>query len=291
MSGAHRHAARRAGPAPRWAAVLAAALAAAAAVGPAPARGAAVASSPGPPADDFLIIDRSAGLSLHEEMYFLPFTHADRYRGRQSEVVFQISGKQALWRRSLYCSFTQLSYWQAYNVQESAPFRNSDYRPEVFYRWEPRDLGGGRAGLDAGFVHESNGQRSVMSRSWNQIYLAPHWRRQGLLLRAKIRWRLPEDVKTDPESAEGDDNPGINDYLGHADLHVYYRWRTSHQVHVLVRGNPATGRGFISVNLSRALPRGQDAWVVLTASHGYGESLLDYDRKVTRVGFGFMLAR
>jgi phospholipase A1 len=237
------------------------------------------------------IVHEGSGLSLHDEVFILPISFSDAYRGRQSEVVFQLSGKQAVLNQQFYFAYTQLSFWQAYNLRDSAPFRDTDYKPEFFYRLSPRPFGGGAAGADAGFTHESNGQRGQLSRSWNQFYVAPHWQRDRLLLRLKLRWRVPEQEKATPESGEGDDNPDITDFLGYADLHCYYRWKSSVQVHLMVRGNPATGRGFAGLNFSRQLPHGQNAWLVLLLSHGYGESLLDYDRKVSRAGFGFMLAR
>lgn len=255
--------------------------------------GATGAADPGllPAAPDFQIVHEGAGLSLHDEVFILPYTHADRYHGRQAEVVFQLSAKQALAGSRLYVAYSQLSYWQAYNVDESAPFRNTDYNPALFYRLPRREWHGGQAGADVGFEHESNGQRAGLSRSWNQLYVAPHFQAGGLLVRARLRWRLPEDAKETPESARGDDNPDLTDYLGHADLHLYRRWPSELQVHLLLRGNPRTGRGFASLNLSRRLPHEQNAWLVLMVSHGYGESLLDYDRKVSRAGIGFMLAR
>lgn len=243
------------------------------------------------PAADFQIVHEGPGLTLHEEMFILPYTHADRYHGEQAEVVFQLSAKQAVAGSRLYFAYRQLSYWQAYNVEESAPFRNTDYNPSLFYRTPRRPWKGGLVGADLGFEHESNGQRDELSRSWNQFFLAPHFQAGGLLARLNLRWRVPEDPKEDPDSAKGDDNPDINDYLGHADLHLYYRWDSGYQLHLLARGNPATGRGFASLNLSRPLPREQAAWLVVTVSHGYGESLLDYDRIVSRAGIGFMLAR
>jgi phospholipase A1 len=239
----------------------------------------------------YQVVQEGPGLTLHDEMFILPYTHADRYHGKQAEVVFQLSAKQAVAGSRLYFGYTQVSYWQAYNVEESAPFRDTDYNPELFYRTPRRAWRGGQVGADLGFEHESNGQRDLLSRSWNQFYAAPHYQNGGLLARLKLRWRVPEEAKAEPGAAKGDDNPDINDYLGHADLHLYYRWDSGHQVHLLARGNPATGRGFVSLNLSRPLPHEQAAWLVVTVSHGYGESLLDYDRLVSRAGIGFMLAR
>lgn len=244
-----------------------------------------------PPAPGFQIVHEGPGLSLHDEMFVLPYTHADRYHGQQAEVVFRLSAKQALAGSRLYVGYNQLSYWQAYHVNESSPFRNTDFNPALFYRLPRSEWRGGLVGADVGFEHESNGQRAGLSRSWNHVYVAPHFQAGGLLLRARLRWRLPEDAKETPESARGDDNPDLTDYLGHADLHLYQRWSSDYQVHLLLRGNPRTGRGFASLKLSRRLPHEQNAWLVLLVSHGYGESLLDYDRKVSRAGIGFMLAR
>lgn len=243
------------------------------------------------PVAGFQIVQDAPGLSLHDEMYILPATWADAYHGRQSEVVFQISGKQALFGSQLYFGYRQISYWQAYFADGSAPFRETDYKPEFFYRLRARPYAGGSAGADMGFEHESNGQSGLLSRSWNQLYMAPHFQRDRLLLRLKLRWRIPEDAKETPTSARGDDNPDITDFLGYTDLHLYYRWPTTHQIHLLLRGNPATGRGFASLKLSRRLPHEQDAWLVITLSTGYGESLADYNRKVSRAGIGVMLAR
>lgn len=243
------------------------------------------------PADGYQVIHNDPGLSLHDEMYILPATWADAYHGRQSEVVFQLSGKQALFGSRIYFAYRQISYWQAYFADGSAPFRETDYNPEFFYRLQARPYAGGNVGADAGFAHESNGQGGLLSRSWNHLYVTPYFQRDRLLVRLKLRWRVPEDPKETPTSARGDDNPDITDFLGYTELNLYYRWPTTHQVHLLLRGNPATGRGFASLKLSRRLPREQDAWLVITLSTGYGESLADYNRKVSRAGIGVMLSR
>ncbi len=250
------------------------------------------ADRPEPPASvAYQILDESQGLSLHDEMFILPFTHADTYNGARSEIVFQLSSKQALFGSRVYFAYRQVSFWQAYNVKDSSPFRDTNYNPELFYRLRQRPWSGGSLGADVGFEHESNGQRGDISRSWNQFYVTPAWQRDRLLLRAELRWRVPESEKSSPLDPRGDDNPDITDYMGNVDLHAYYRWANGRQVHLMARGNLGAGHGFASVNFSRRLPHEPNAWLVLTLSHGYGESLLDYDRKVSRVGIGFMLSR
>ena len=70
--------------------------------------------------------------------------------------------------------YTQVSFWQVYN-SESAPFRETNYDPEVYY---PMPLNfrphGADTALRFGLEHESNGRGIVngytLSRSWNRVY-------------------------------------------------------------------------------------------------------------------------
>lgn len=63
--------------------------------------------------------------------------------------------------------FTQLMMWDLFKT--SAPFRDLNYNPDLFYRYsiskeESRML-------DIGIEHESNGRADADSRSWNRTYL------------------------------------------------------------------------------------------------------------------------
>ncbi|HEY8239985.1 MAG TPA: phospholipase A, partial [Kiritimatiellia bacterium] len=57
---------------------------------------------------------------------------------QDTEIKFQFSFKVPVWedmlgsRNSLYAAYTQLSMWQAYNADESSPFRDTNYEPEFF---------------------------------------------------------------------------------------------------------------------------------------------------------------
>lgn len=272
-------------PSPFPASVLACALAVLAALALAPAAGAV------PPGADFQMIHTGGGLTLHKEMFMLPYTYSDVYNSRRTEAVFQISAKHRLFNTRFYFAYTQISFWQAYDYRNSAPFRDTNYNPEVFYRFAPLDYQGGRLGADAGFEHESNGQVVPLSRSWNLFYAAPWYQRGDLLVYLKLRYRVPEAAKDSPEDAEGDDNPDITDYLGHSDLHVYWRHWHEHMLHLAMRGVVGSGKGNVSLNYSVPLPRGQSSYLVLRFSHGYGESLMDYRRSITRAGIGIMFTR
>ena len=60
---------------------------------------------------------------------------------------------------------------------------------------------------------------------------------------------------------------------------------------MLVRGNPDKGNGWASLHYSLPVPGGEGAFLMVRLSHGYGESLLDYRRSISRVGLGIMLVR
>jgi phospholipase A1 len=242
------------------------------------------------PASEFQIISNEPGLSLHKEMYGLPYTYANEYHGRQTEAVFQLSAKYRVLDTRLYFAYTQISFWQAYDYRASSPFRDTNYNPEVFYRFPSQPIGSGRAGADAGFEHESNGQRLPLSRSWNLLYMAPWYERGSLLGYVKLRYRIPEKAKTSPDDAVGDDNPDITDYLGYSDVHVYYRLPHDNMVHVTVRGIVGSGKGRVDLHYSLPLSH-ERSYLLLSFGHGYGESLLDYRKSITRVGIGIMFAR
>jgi len=71
----------------------------------------------------------------------------------------------------VYFAYTQLMMWDV--LKPSAPFRDLNYNPEVFYRWNI-DHNASRW-LDFGaFEHESNGRAGTASRSWNRLYLRFH---------------------------------------------------------------------------------------------------------------------
>lgn len=239
----------------------------------------------------FQIIATDPGLSLHKEMFMLPVTFSSKYHGRKTEAVFQISAKYRLFNSRLYFGYTQISFWQAYDHKNSAPFRETNYNPELFYRTRLYPFSRGHAGADIGFEHESNGQIPPVSRSWNLLYFSPYYTARDLLVYGKFRYRIPEKDKASPLDAEGDDNPDITDYLGYSDVHLYYALWKSQRIHLMVRGNVATGMYGMVLNYSARIPGSTTSYFFLRFSQGYGESLVDYKKSLTRVGIGFAFVR
>ena len=99
---------------------------------------------------------------------------------KRLETKMQVSFKSKIaedlfkTRADVWFGYTQKSDWQIFNQgRKSAPFRNTDYEPEIFITQPVKaDLpfGGKLRMVGAGFVHQSNGQSRPESRSWNRVY-------------------------------------------------------------------------------------------------------------------------
>ena len=207
---------------------------------------------------------------------------------RDTEAKFQLSFKVLLGsltddqRLTLWGAYTQQSHWQVYSAQESRPFRETNYEPELLLAWRPRleVLGLRWRLLTLGLNHQSNGRSEPLSRSWNRVVAQAGFERGGfvLLLRPWIRLR---------EQGQADDNPDIADHLGHGEVVVTWS-RQGHAVAAQGRWNPGTGRGALQTTWSFPLRHRLKGY--LQAFHGYGESLVDYNWRQTTLGVGFCLS-
>lgn len=240
--------------------------------------------------DQWSLISAAGGLSLHKPIYIYPLTYSPQYEGHEADFIFQFSAKHRV-GRSFYFAYTQRSFWQVWDSDDSRPFRDTNYNPEIFYRWRPKAPELANYGIDFGlFEHESNGRSIPESRSWNRSYAALFLTRGRSLYYLKLWYRWPDGDKTSPTDPKGDDNPQIYRYYGYGELHFARQLGDQQQIAGMVRGNPATGKGAISLTYSRP---NSDRTLFYSASlwHGYGETLLDYDRSTTRIMLGVMLSR
>lgn len=189
----------------------------------------------------------------------------------------------------LWVAYTQQSTWQTWNHEESSPFRNTDYQPEVLYV-VPMPTGmqnlpfGWKWRLTSfGLVHQSNGQSDELSRSWNRAYASFGVERGGL--NANLRVEAPLAKSND----KYDDNPDIEHYLGHVQAQV--NWSPGRSIASLLWRPSLSGRGSVELNWSYPVnaerPDGL-RWYV-QAFHGYGETLLDYNFRQTSLGAGFTI--
>lgn len=209
---------------------------------------------------------------------------------KRLETKMQVSFKSKIaedlfkTRADVWFGYTQKSDWQIFNQgRKSAPFRNTDYEPEIFITQPVKaDLpfGGKLRMVGAGFVHQSNGQSRPESRSWNRVYAMAgmEWGKLTVIPRV---WMRAFDQKGDD-----DDNPDINKYMGYGDLKVQYRLNDKQNVYSVLRYNPKSGHG--AVEAAYTFPIKGKLKGVVRGFHGYGESLIDYNHKQNGIGFGLM---
>ena len=246
-----------------------------------------------PDPDAYDIVSAGHGLSLHKPMFLMPYTYSPAYEGRHAEVMFQLSLKQRLFDLPLYVAYSQKSFWQAYDSHDSSPFRETDYNPEVFYRYIPADRARWfHLGADVGFEHESNGRSLPDSRSWNRFYAAIFQAEGDHLIYWKWWYRLPENDSLPPTDPQRDDNPHIGYYYGYSELTWEQQVLQKQLLRLMGRYNPVTGKG--AINLEYTIPNSAaspDFFWMFYLWQGYGEDLLNYNRSVFRIGVGLALAR
>jgi len=208
------------------------------------------------------------------------------------ELAFQLSFKSELLSRHdfdrrylglgnvrLWFAYTQRSFWQMYNPRLSRPFRETNYEPEVIATFSTGNQDDGWKLLNLGLVHQSNGRSLPQSRSWNRVYAQGGWEWGRLAVLARAWYRIPE-------SAEKDDNPDIQDYLGRGDVQLRWQLDNDKSVSLLLRRSFQAGRGFAQLDWTSRKLLGA-ARVYVQATSGFGESLIDYNFRQNTIGIGF----
>ncbi|MFP1883257.1 phospholipase A [Lonsdalea quercina] len=204
---------------------------------------------------------------------------------RKDEVNFQISLGFPLWRgilgdnSLLGASYTQGSWWQLSNKSESSPFRETNYEPQIFLGWatDYSLAGWTLRDVEVGFSHQSNGRSDPTSRSWNRAYARLMAQNGNWQVELKP-WLRISDSK--------DDNPDITRYMGHYRVRVGYLWGDSI---FSAEGRYNWNSGYGGGEVSWSYPLTEHVRFYTKVFSGYGESLIDYNHRQTRVGVGVTL--
>ncbi|SPY34108.1 phospholipase A [Pasteurella canis] len=238
--------------------------------------------------DDFV------GLLGYEENYLMATYSNGNFqkkdKTRKDEIKFKISLALPLWRgilgknSVLAASYTQKSWFQLSNVDDSSPFRESNYEPQLFLAWKTHHLlplGWEMQDIETGINHQSNGRndREKLSRSWNRIYARMSATKGNWTIEIKPWWRIPEKAKTDG-------NPDISRYRGYADLAVGYYYQ-NHQIKLSGHYNPTSNKGGLEASYSYPITKNIRFYTQYYT--GYGESLVDYQKNIQRIGIGISL--
>jgi outer membrane phospholipase A len=254
---------------------------------------ATAAETPDPQSQDqYQEREKEAILSTNEPMYFLVGNRQGTSARYQLSFKYRFFdddsgwGKTNPWLTGLYFGYTQNSFWDL--SARSKPFRDTSYRPSLYFQWlRPDD----KAWVDAarvGFEHESNGKDGVSSRSLNTVFVQPVW-----------RWKLDDDrvLTFDPKFQSyinKDENPDIQKFRGYADWRLRFGREDGFIVASTVRvgtGGKGSVQADASYPLRRELVGGIGGYWHVQYFNGYGEDLLGYNQKrdaQLRVGFSIV---
>lgn len=236
-----------------------------------------------------------APLSVNEPLYFVVGSSDER----SFDARFQLSFKYRPFDpdarvaqyfpplSNLYFAYTQTSLWDLGG--HSSPFKDTSYRPSLYYRWAGSGRGIFPDDWRAGLEHESNGRDGSDSRSINTVFIRPTWHMdfahgRRLTLSPKFYQYL-----------EKSDNPDIYRYRGYVDLQARYGREDGAILTALYRlgtgGHSSTQLDF-SYPISDKLFGRTGTFVHLQLMEGYGETLIDYNRySDTQLRLGLSLAR
>ena len=217
-------------------------------------------------------------------------TVTDAQQLDSAELKFQLSFKTKLAQNlvgdngDLWMGYTQSSRWQAYNGEQSRPFRETNYEPEVMLAFRNNyRLGGWKGRMTAlHFNHQSNGRSDPFSRSWNRVILNVGLDRENWALMLRPWVRIKED-------AADDNNRDIEDYMGRGDATLVWN-RDGHELALMARHSLRGGdRSHGALQLDYGFPINNLLRGHIQLFDGYGESLIDYNHRARYVGVGFSL--
>jgi phospholipase A1/A2 len=233
------------------------------------------------------LIDKPPPLavSVYEPVYFIVGGDGGLNAKFQISLRFRLFddhgrlARRLPWIDDLYLSFSQTALWDLDDL--SKPFTDSSYRPRLFYANYDlaRYLDGRlRVGLESGVGHESNGKVGDDSRSFNMLYARP-----------TLTFGDPDGLRAYfapllHNYIAASDNPDIADYRGYVDWLFGVGSKGGLDFWGVLRKGTRSDFGSIELNASYPLSKlsGGDltGWLLLQYFNGYGESLLDYDRKL-----------
>jgi hypothetical protein len=181
-------------------------------------------------------------------------------------------------------AYTQTIFWAL--DRPSGPIRATGYSPELFV-----DVPlGGNAVVGGGYRHDSNGGGPTNSIDVNRVFV-----RAAKAFDLDGGWRV--DLTPMAWFYFGDQGiaPDIDRYWGYTSLGVSLGQRGGIKFAVTARGNPGTGKGSAEAFLSYPLVRISDAlphlYLFGQAYTGYGEAMIDYNKRATHLRAGIAFTR
>ena len=220
-------------------------------------------------------------LSYFQPIYFL---------GGNKDLKLQFSFKYRIFNKhTLFFGFTQTMFWNIY--EESIPFRDITFNPELFYRFlvEKNSI----LAFDIGYSHASNGKAGNESRSMDQAFFRLNTRVLPLLgMKTILIARVFYPVRVGKES------PDIRKFVGFwkltggiLDLISFGEDYSINLLFSVFAGDKAYNldRGGHEINLilgTRGLSFSPNFFIQYYG--GYLEDQLNFDESVNQVRAGFI---
>lgn len=221
-------------------------------------------------------------LTLNEPMYFLLGANPDLSARFQLSFKYRIFDAEGPvvdafpFLAGMHFGYTQTSLWDL--VSDSKPFRDTSYRPSLFYQWDIAAAAESRSAvrLRTGYEHESNGRDSETSRSIDTLFASADW-----------RYRLADGksyIGLTPKVwgyLDRKDNSDIYRYRGYGELSLRIGRDDGWLAQVKVRramGGKGSTQLDLSYPLQRAILSDAASYMHFQIFDGVGETLLDYNR-------------
>lgn len=238
------------------------------------------------------LINKSKKLSALEEqeqlriLYYKPIYFAYGEPSSKLQFSFRVPLAENF---PLNFAYSQIIFWEL--QEESKPFQDATYNPEMFYRWD-YDQKAIRS-LDFGiFEHNSNGKAGQDSRSYNQSYLRANWafESKSWVVQLSAKAKLLYDVD--------ETNRDIYDYVGPFEGEIKFIQLFDSmfdQLEAVINLNPGGKWGTefnkggyqLSMNFHVGGIKVVPAFYV-QYYHGYAETLVNYDQSVDEFRAGLM---
>ncbi len=245
-------------------------------------------------------------LETYKVNYILPYGYSNKnYKPKgpltydNIEAELQVSLKLRVAKNlfglheSYYLSYSHQSFWQIY--VKSAPFRETNYNPEGFVIFPVSDTFSifQLRSVKLAIAHKSNGQPNTegvdingvalenLSKSINYVYTTIRMQHDTLI----TDFTLLAPMGTGENLS---DNPDIMDYWGYGNVKFTYFYK-EHMFTLMLRGNFDTQKGAAEATYSYPLHNNTNLYIKLFT--GYGESLIDYNRDLSKASIGFSFSR
>ena len=236
-------------------------------------------------------------LSAYEPVYFLlgidPGLEKSKFQLSFKYRLFNSEGwmtQTTPWVSGFYLAYTQCSLWDLYD--DSRPFEDTSYLPEIFYLLPKIDLDIDRItafGIQTGFQHESNGSGGEDSRSTNYLYVKPIL---GMPLAGPFHLKIAPRLFTYVNNSEGS-NPDLWAYRGYFDLELSIidpeGLALDSRLWWAEKG--ATVQLDLTYPMTRLLGRDLNLYLQAQYFNGYAETLLHYNTRHNAFRLGFAIVR